>query len=865
MPCSGAFGRTPRIHTTSQLSNWIFPAINEKINPGGILPLLLSKPNIAPSRVRWYTDSGTLLAERTEAPWGAMVYNSPEFARLRCEVITNGTVRQYWRNVNSSRAIPSGYIVNGSPVIAILPNETAPIGSGYCAVATNRGSLGGMFKAYPVAAVDYPIITTYPDIVDSAYGVRSENLLPMRTATRNNDEIKVFGSDGTNNNRQLRTTLSLAQTRFTHDGTGCSIYAIVCQTEASSFEIFGSATGNPPGFSWAISSSGHLTINVWEASGQMPVNFVTSAALTLNTTYAVSLTWNASGGEISIYNGSSVIRETFSILSALSSGVDGGTPLYIARSLVGYQGATLVFSTRHTTNENNAQLSALWIKSGNVSSYAPATGRRVLVRGDCWSVGTWDVSYQGPSGNGWATYGWQSYLPDIDCEVISLGKFENAGLTDPTYGIAALADTEVYPLITEGTFVPFQLDGDDIVYHGATASSLSTAVTNYLASLQDLGAVTFRTTMCPRVSHYSPSSWFEGIRVDYNNLTRTTHNAANIYLDMDSIFVQIYGGEMGDGVLYSNGGSGDDFAHPTDLGYRLWGHLIGNAWKAYLSNKTSVPYTGALPATLSGAQGSATLSVNGSNRDMIVYRPSHLPANSPLVIYYHGTGEDPSSELYNMGAGPVADGYGFLLIAPAARHNVQGRADDVDHWDTFTNYSSSWNLWDGNANVNDDVMFTRALIDAAASAYGIDKKRVYVMGKSNGAFFSPMVALLLQNEIAAFGENSGGAMRAPNRGEWGDQWEGTSLTVAGLEAEANFPTYANGTLRPVPVPTIGRVPHGYLVHYNDDFAVSVAWSCHLYDSMGSNAHIKILHGGGHALEPNFLSNAWADISGFSLP
>jgi hypothetical protein len=247
-----------------------------------------------------------------------------------------------------------------------------------------------------------------------------------------------------------------------------------------------------------------------------------------------------------------------------------------------------------------------------------------------------------------------------------------------------------------------------------------------------------------------------------------------------------------------------------------------------------------------------------------VYQPATLPANPALVILYHGTGQTPDSFMSDLKATDVAIQRQFIVVAPAAKLNVQGSASDVDHWDSIP-YETGWNLIDKDPAANDDVLLTRAVIDAASKAYGINRKRVYTAGLSNGAFFSPMVALLLPNEIAGFGENSGGAIRCTNRGEVNSQWMGTGSSCAALAAEANYPACSSGALKPVPVPTSGRVPRGYLVHYNDDNIVSVAWSCHLASAMGSNATTKILTDGGHALEPNFLDNTWTALSGYSLP
>ena len=568
MPGSGAFGRVPH-GSNPQLPSWLFPLRGERVNPGGWLDLLCSVTSPAPTSVSWYTDTGTLLATRTAAPWGARVYDVPECSRIRCAVTVGGVTRSYWRPIRCSRAIPNGYVPTGAPAIAVIPDVVAPIGSGYVSNAANLGSLGGMFKAFPVAASDRPVVTSYPNITDAQYGTRSANLLPIRIAARaNGSTVAVFGSDGSNANRQLRTTLGVSSTRFVHDGSGCSIYAVVRRTSAAEWEILGSSTGSPPGMQLVVTSTGALALRVWSLGGTQIVNATTTATLSLDTTYVVSASYGTAGVTLAIYDGATVTRQTFA--GATFSTGNGGTAVYVARSLTGYQGATLAFAARHDDATADAQLAALWAVEGSVTSCTPVTGRRLIVRGDCWSVGTWDVSY---NPNGWATYGWQSYLPGRDYEVISLGKYEPYGLTEPSNGIAALASTEVYPLVTSGAIVPVLLDGDDFVYHGQSGASLHTAVTNYLGQILSRGGVTLRTTMPPRVASYSAGA--ETARVAYNTATRASQPNASAYLDLDDVFVGTFGASRFDGVLYSNGGASDDGGHPTDLGYRLWGHLIG--------------------------------------------------------------------------------------------------------------------------------------------------------------------------------------------------------------------------------------------------------------------------------------------------
>jgi hypothetical protein len=234
------------------------------------------------------------------------------------------------------------------------------------------------------------------------------------------------------------------------------------------------------------------------------------------------------------------------------------------------------------------------------------------------------------------------------------------------------------------------------------------------------------------------------------------------------------------------------------------------------------------------------------------------------VLVYHGTGATPQSVETDLKILPVSDSSGFIIAAPQAVSGRMGGPDDPDHWESIT-YATGWNLSDKSAATNDDVLLTRAIIDAASRAYGIDLRRVYSMGHSNGAFFSYFVAMMIPNEIAAFAEASGGAIRCANRGT--TQFTGTGTTCEALAAEAGYPQ-CSGTLKPIELPA-GRVPPGYLAHNNNDAWVSVAWTCTLSQAMGSNALTDIFapsaESTGHAVPVGFATSAWSFVSQQSLP
>ncbi|MBL8950680.1 MAG: hypothetical protein JNK82_07885 [Myxococcaceae bacterium] len=246
----------------------------------------------------------------------------------------------------------------------------------------------------------------------------------------------------------------------------------------------------------------------------------------------------------------------------------------------------------------------------------------------------------------------------------------------------------------------------------------------------------------------------------------------------------------------------------------------------------NVAFTGGFTA---GTPGTVSFTLGGAARSVELYLPATLPTNPPLIITFHGTGGG-SFDLLDDGLVAGAEDAGIILVGPQAlmRNGGMGETGDPDHYPGSDGWGTSWNLGDKNRDTNNDIQFVRAIIQSARTTFNIDTDRVYVMGFSNGAFFSYFVAAMLPDRIAAFSENAGGAIRCMNRGLPGEQFKGTATTCGGLAMQTGFPTCME-ELKPLPVPA--RIPLGYLAHGIDDDAVSVAWSCTLGTALGNRAWV----------------------------
>lgn len=271
----------------------------------------------------------------------------------------------------------------------------------------------------------------------------------------------------------------------------------------------------------------------------------------------------------------------------------------------------------------------------------------------------------------------------------------------------------------------------------------------------------------------------------------------------------------------------------------------------------SVTYGGGFSGATSGA---TSFTVRGVARSVTLFVPASRPANAPLVIAFHGTGGTPTDFFDEAVLRPVAEANGVIVAAPQAleRNGGRGEAGDPDHYEGSEGWGTSWNLSDKSVETNDDLLLVRSIIHSARAVLHVDSDRVYVLGHSNGAFFSYFVAASLPERIAAFAENAGGATRCANRDAAGMQFTGSGSTCTALAERPGFPS-CSGALSPAAL-AAPRMPLGLLAHAVDDSIVSVAWTCTLASAMGARALVVLqVPAGqpfGHAVTDDFASNAF---------
>jgi polyhydroxybutyrate depolymerase len=142
-------------------------------------------------------------------------------------------------------------------------------------------------------------------------------------------------------------------------------------------------------------------------------------------------------------------------------------------------------------------------------------------------------------------------------------------------------------------------------------------------------------------------------------------------------------------------------------------------------------------------------------RPVNLYVPSTYDGQTPLplVILLHGyTANGDWVEGY-LKFRPLAEGRGFLYCYPDGT---------VDRWG-----KRFWNATDaagdfGNTGV-DDVAYLQAVIEEIARGFAVDRKRVYLIGHSNGGFMAYRMACESADLIAGIASLAGMTFLDPSR------------------------------------------------------------------------------------------------------
>ncbi len=147
----------------------------------------------------------------------------------------------------------------------------------------------------------------------------------------------------------------------------------------------------------------------------------------------------------------------------------------------------------------------------------------------------------------------------------------------------------------------------------------------------------------------------------------------------------------------------------------------------------------AVASVASAADPSGQVTVGGTIRTFTLHVPDgpRPPGGFPVVLAFHGGGQQGRAMRRISHLDAVADSRRFIVAYP----------DGIDkHWN------------DGRStirNPQNDVGFVSALIDQLQQSYGIDSKRIYATGISNGALFAERLGCELSGRITAIAPVAG--------------------------------------------------------------------------------------------------------------
>jgi len=132
----------------------------------------------------------------------------------------------------------------------------------------------------------------------------------------------------------------------------------------------------------------------------------------------------------------------------------------------------------------------------------------------------------------------------------------------------------------------------------------------------------------------------------------------------------------------------------------------------------------------------ASVRVQGESRTYLLHVPATVPPAEPLplMLAFHGTGENGRAMQGQAGLNPLADRRGFLVAYPDAA---------VGNWAEGCACSRA-----DLEGVN-DTGFVRAVVEDVARRYPVDRSRVYAAGFSQGGLFVQRLACEMADLVTA--------------------------------------------------------------------------------------------------------------------
>ncbi|MCF0203214.1 MAG: prolyl oligopeptidase family serine peptidase, partial [Bacteroidaceae bacterium] len=136
-----------------------------------------------------------------------------------------------------------------------------------------------------------------------------------------------------------------------------------------------------------------------------------------------------------------------------------------------------------------------------------------------------------------------------------------------------------------------------------------------------------------------------------------------------------------------------------------------------------------------------TVTVGGKARKYVLYVPTKTTDSPALVFSLHGAaGHDTDRSPFRTS---VADSEGCIVVYPQGENQY------------FPIFGGSTPGWNATGEANEDLDFFKAVIEAVAKEYPIDRQRIYCCGFSNGGMMTYSNSTTAADIFAAFASISG--------------------------------------------------------------------------------------------------------------
>jgi len=150
-----------------------------------------------------------------------------------------------------------------------------------------------------------------------------------------------------------------------------------------------------------------------------------------------------------------------------------------------------------------------------------------------------------------------------------------------------------------------------------------------------------------------------------------------------------------------------------------------------------------------------TVTVEGTEREYLLYVPAAYDGSEewPLVLNFHGFLSNPFEQIFASQMNLVADTADFLVAYPVGlpidASDIEGEINPI-----LPSEGPGWNVY-GFLAEQDDLEFTKQIIQQTDSEFTLDNNRVYATGMSFGGIMTYYLACELNDQIAAFASVTG--------------------------------------------------------------------------------------------------------------